>query len=78
MITKKWVRYVDKEGGRFSCDLTLEPGDFLIIVSSEVLASPFTKEGKIETIQAPPDKQTVVRISAAWENLDLLGDEEEG
>ena len=56
----------------FHCDLILEPGDFIVIVSSDILHIPFAGEGKITTIAPPPGRYTKVHLSASWEHRDSL------
>ena len=56
----------------FHCDLILEPGDFIVIVSSDILQAPFSREGKITTIAPPPGRYAKVHLAASWEHRDTL------
>ena len=56
----------------FHCDLILEPDDFIVIVSSDILQAPFFGEERITTIAPPPGRYAKVHLSASWEFRDTL------
>lgn len=60
----------------FHCDLILEPGDFIIIISSSAPQGRDVGYEKMEVIAPPPGKYSKVHLAASWEHRDSLFVEE--